>query len=66
MQQLADLLTETGITVRPKWISDLRSEAAMQYEKTDKVFRATNNLLKKFEFDMMPENALVMIQKKAA
>jgi hypothetical protein len=61
-KSLAEFLTETGITVRPKWIADLRAEVTVKYDKADKVLRATNNILRKFEFELIPENAIVVIE----
>ena len=62
-KSLARLMTETGISIRPKWIADARVGAEMAYEKAHKLFSATNNLLKRFEFDLIPETAFVVLSK---
>lgn len=58
-KELADHFTATGVVVRQAWISHLRTNKAITFDRAHKVFTATNNLLKRLGGPLIPESALI-------
>ena len=60
-KELAAVLEKTNVVVRPAWIGSLRAKKPITYDRTHKVFTATNNLLQQLSGPIIPESAIVLV-----